>query len=762
MANSYIPLAVDPDGDSLYFSLVAATQGTSACGAVGGPVTYVGTAWSPPTTSVSAANPITVTAGTFSFNSTTGLLSFYAPVAQRSVVVYNIREYRSGVLVGTSQREMTFLVLNTGSGSGGGISSSTPCFGITGSYTGTTTLAGGCSGAHDTLSLAGSIDGCGITFQWQSSASGSSWSNIGGATSASYIFNPASTGYYRCALTCSFSHLFVYSSPVLVPVSTAGLLHSAISTPLDSTCNGPQFDVHACGATSSYHVTTYYGDGSNDDHTLSATAHTDYTHTYTAAGTYTIKEVLYNGSSRLDSLTGTYEYLYCRTLPVKFYYDANSDCIFDAGDSYSYIPVSTEVDSNGTPIDTISAVSGFYYKAYGPPGTVYAFRPISPIGGMSISCPSGGVLYDTITAYTDDYSIKYFGLNCATGTSFDLGEYATFRPGPHNAEATIIANNSYCTPETGTLTMAFSPVKYVYVSASPAPTTIAGNILTWVFDSLSSTLPPKVVNVSLYKATALDIPVGDTVNSSYSITPFTGDINLANNSTFRHDYISAAYDPNEMSVNPSGYISAGTQLQYTISFENTGNAPAQNITVVDTLSGDLELQSLKIIASSAVMNVSRFNDGTHNIVKFDFPNINLPDSSHHNQCDGMVMFSIYTQSGLPVGTIIDNHAGIFFDDNAAVLTNTVEDIIGSPAGIAVVNASQVQVFPNPATTRLTIATGNGTYSSYTIMNTVGAEMLHNTLSSSQTTVDIKQLPAGMYYVIVKGEAGSVVKKFVKM
>lgn len=117
---------------------------------------------------------------------------------------------------------------------------------------------------------------------------------------------------------------------------------------------------------------------------------------------------------------------------------------------------------------------------------------------------------------------------------------------------------------------------------------------------------------------------------------------------------------------------------------------------------------------------------------------------------------------MPAGTIIDNHAGIFFDDNAAVLTNTVEDIIGSPAGIAVANASQVQVFPNPATNRLTITTANGAYTSYTIMNTVGAEMLHNTLSSSQTMVDIKQLPAGMYYVIVKGEAGSVVKKFVKM
>ena len=674
---------------------------------------------------------------------------------QEDLIQYNIREYRSGTLVGTRQKEIVFRI-NPSSGS------SIPCFGSI--YAGRTTLTGGCSGAHDTLGLSGYFDGCGIAFQWQTSTSGSSWSNIGGATSALYIFNPTSAGYYRCALTCTFSHLAAYSSPVFVPISRAGLLHTAISTPLDTLCNGPQFDVYACGTTSSYHVTTYYGDGCNDDHALSSSYHTDYAHTYTTAGTYTIKEVLYNGTSRLDSLTISYEYLYCRTLPVKFYYDANSDCVFDAGDSYSYIPISTEVDSNGTPIDTISAVSGFYYKAYGPPGTIYTFKVISSsLGGMYLSCPSSGVLYDTIQSYVDAYTPKYFGLNCSSGTSFDLGEYASFRPGPHNAVATIIANNRYCTPETGTVTMTFSP-KYNYVSAAPAPLSVSGNVLTWVFDSMSAVLPPVFINVSLWKATSLDIPIGDTVNSNYVITPISGDVNPGNNSTSTFDSVKAAYDPNEMSVTPEGYIASGTQLQYTINFENTGNAPAQNIYVIDTISDDVVLNSIKIIASSAVMNVSRFNDGLHNIVKFDFPNINLPDSSHHNQCDGMVMFSIYTQTGLPPGTTIDNQAGIFFDDNAVVLTNTVDDIIEWPsnAGIAVIGSDQVTIFPNPATNQLTINTADSGYTSFSIVNTIGSELIHQPLSSSHTVADIKALPAGMYYVIVKGDAGSVVKKFIKM
>ena len=80
----------EPSGDSLQFALIAATMGTSACGAVGGPVTYLGTAWSPPTTPVSAATPLTVTAGTFSFDGNTGQLCFYATTYQRDVVVYNV------------------------------------------------------------------------------------------------------------------------------------------------------------------------------------------------------------------------------------------------------------------------------------------------------------------------------------------------------------------------------------------------------------------------------------------------------------------------------------------------------------------------------------------------------------------------------------------------------------------------------------------------------------------------------------------------
>ena len=111
--DTYNPGAVNPI-DSFQIDLVAAMNSAyiySGC-AYGTPCTYTGTAWTPPATPVSPTTPLRVTAGTYSYNSSTGQLNFTPNAAQRSTVVYNVREYRHGTTtyVGSCQREMNFLV----------------------------------------------------------------------------------------------------------------------------------------------------------------------------------------------------------------------------------------------------------------------------------------------------------------------------------------------------------------------------------------------------------------------------------------------------------------------------------------------------------------------------------------------------------------------------------------------------------------------------------------------------------------------------
>ncbi|MES2702102.1 MAG: Ig-like domain-containing protein [Bacteroidota bacterium] len=108
-SNTYNPGAIDGDGDNLLFTLTSGTggSGTTSC-VVGGNVTYIGTAW--PGQPITASTPIQCAAGSFSMDALTGQLSFFPNVLQRALVVYNIREFRGGVLIGTCQREMTFYV----------------------------------------------------------------------------------------------------------------------------------------------------------------------------------------------------------------------------------------------------------------------------------------------------------------------------------------------------------------------------------------------------------------------------------------------------------------------------------------------------------------------------------------------------------------------------------------------------------------------------------------------------------------------------
>ncbi len=60
-----------------------------------------------------------------------------------------------------------------------------------------------CQGTNFTLSVTGSSTGLGITYQWESSPNGTTWTDIGGATNAILTTNQTATTYYRRKITCS-------------------------------------------------------------------------------------------------------------------------------------------------------------------------------------------------------------------------------------------------------------------------------------------------------------------------------------------------------------------------------------------------------------------------------------------------------------------------------------------------------------------------------------------------------------------------------
>jgi hypothetical protein len=82
-------------------------------------------------------------------------------------------------------------------------------------------IASFCGGGSTNVTLSGASGGSGISYQWESSADGTTWSSISGATDVVYGTGSISaTTYYRATTTCSVSGLSATTSSTSVAVNT--------------------------------------------------------------------------------------------------------------------------------------------------------------------------------------------------------------------------------------------------------------------------------------------------------------------------------------------------------------------------------------------------------------------------------------------------------------------------------------------------------------------------------------------------------------
>jgi uncharacterized repeat protein (TIGR01451 family) len=393
------------------------------------------------------------------------------------------------------------------------------------------------------------------------------------------------------------------------------------------------------------------------------------------------------------------------------------------------------------------------------PGKTYSMRILNLPAGLSVTCPSGGVSTGTIS-YSAATNFA-FAMQCGSSSTFDVSVHAVTHVGRHSEIANIVVSNNYCSAKTVTLTAVLSPKYTNFQGANPTPTTRVGNVLTWVLPNVSAFAGYNLtVHFERAGTSSNWLLPGDTVHSSFFITPVTGDANVANDSIERADTVISSFDPNYKAVSPSGNISPGTQLEYAIEYENDGNGPALNIHVLDTLSNNLDANTFKIVSSTApVTNTSMYQAGGSNILRFDMPGINLLDSSHHGQCTGMVIFTIKAKSSLPIGTVITNRAGIYFDDNPVVMTNSAKNQIPVPQGVKPLTQEGLAAYPNPVHDVLTIKASDS-YQSAQVMNTMGQVVMEKNLSG-KTTIDVSTLANGVYYLVLKGVKGTSTQKIVK-
>ena len=590
-------------------------------------------------------------------------------------------------------------------------------------------------------------------------------------------FLPVDSSHYSEALLISVENLPVKSFPLCGNDVCPYISYTAADSFfvfVNQYCSGPQITIATNYYIGPQNVINFYGDGSSDTTTLSeeiggASGYAVFNHNYSLPGTYSLKTVFRNGTIPVDSQVYSFEYKYCRTIQAKYYYDANANGVYDAGiDNLIAVPVVTEVDSDGIPVDTISSTSGLYYLAYGSVGSVYTLRTISMSPVFMNSSPASGVINDTLSLNTYENTIHYFGVKCSGTTPEDLAVYDVIPVTGVNDQwgNLYLQNLGSCAAVDAVITEAMSP-KYGSYYTHMGTGTVTGNVITWSVPGFSVTDGVKKLYHVADDFGGVTVPIGDTVLCHSKVTPYMGDCDTNNNSEVIVDTVRAGCDPNEMWGSPSFCVpqtTGTTPLQYTISFVNTGNGPAVNIYVLDTLSPNVDMSSLRIVMASNTMNIFYTKDAAgDNIVKFDFPNINLLDSSHHDSCSGALIFTINTKPDLALNATINNEAGIYFDVNPVVMTNKVMNLVGCPSSIGTLNEDKtVMLFPNPATQECRLQTTDARYTDCIISNTLGQVVMKQAITSNATTLDVSTLPAGVYFVTVKGDNVSIVKQMVKL
>lgn len=229
--------------------------------------------------------------------------------------------------------------------------------------------------------------------------------------------------------------------------------------------------------------------------------------------------------------------------------------------------------------------------------------------------------------------------------------------------------------------------------------------------------------------------------------------------------ITAAFDPNDKTVHPSGateqgFITATTDLTYKIRFQNTGNDTAFTVVIIDTLASHLDLTTLRPGASSHAYVLDVYG---HGILKFTFPNILLPDSTVNEPAShGFVQFSIGQKEGNTAGTAIHNSANIYFDFNPPVATNTVLNTIGKifveDVATEEVDGKKVEVlaFPNPARDQMTFEIKALTNGFDLLLFDVHGRVVQQISSTGSTaTLYRNSLPEGIYFFEIRSGTRAV-------
>jgi len=375
----------------------------------------------------------------------------------------------------------------------------------------------------------------------------------------------------------------------------------------------------------------------------------------------------------------------------KAYVDDNLNCTFDEGEMlFKNVAIEiapngkrTYTDANGnysfymnTGNYTLLAVTPLYYSQHCPlnNGTHnvviseigsthsnldFSFKPETSVADLTACLSTTSLRIN----FTNDYSVTYE--NIGTDVAYNDTLMMSFETGIDIVSSTL-------------------PWDYK-----------DGQKLYWYFDAIA---PQTSNSFTVKDSVTSNVVLGDYATNTIQISSESPDADYSNNGCDDVALFVGAIDPNDKLVFPESSVRPNEELTYRIRFQNVGNFPAYHVAIYDTISDNLDLQTLKNIQTSHDASFSILSD---NVLFWEFKDINLVDSLHNEpESHGFVQFNILPKENLPYGINIENSALIVFDYYQNTPTNNT--VVRLEPNISVSeDKNSLIVYPQPVVNQMT-------------------------------------------------------------
>ena len=600
--------------------------------------------------------------------------------------------------------------------------------------------------------------------------------------------NPITTCYFQ--LHCLSSQIVLCANgQVFCDANGNGVFNSGeiplANAPITLTNNGVSQMVYS--SANGYYGFDYYG-------TIGSPTQISISSSWLTANGYSITNDTLNLSAAMcNSGTSTIANfpINCGTNPVnptlclsaKVFCDANGNGVFNNGESLLVnAPVTIWLQNQQNPmlssITLLSDSSGLVYYCGQQFTSTIVTASLSTAwlqsNGYTMQNPLLTLVLGTPTSSSTP--VGNFAVNCGGTTTpacVDLWTTVTPWIGYHQGVTNYIKLNwgNYGPGIAGAyqVTLTF-PVGVTVNTSSIANSnyTISGNTITWNLNN--STTPFNTYDVITFN-TPTGIASGVQHNFTSTIVPLgiiSNDCNTTNNAGNLLQIVGNSYDPNVKIVDrgiqynglsfdsESIEYSTDDLLTYTICFQNTGTAPAQNIYIIDTISSLLDLSTLRIIEATHAMQVVHLGNG---IYRFEFPQIWLADSTTNEPLShGHFVYSIKEKPGNALGSQVKNTAYIYFDWNAPIITNTTLLTNTDLQGVDETSMEQTIIYPNPTSDQLTISSLE-TISTYKIIDNLGR--IIDQAAYTTPIIGVEQLVKGNYTLLLTTSKGVIAQRFIR-